>query len=232
MRNNGAGRTAIGHDARSARGPRVVLAATAVALAAAVASLAGTTAPTSIAAGATTTVAPVAPVVIKQFPVQGVCYFSDTYGAPRSGGRTHEGVDIIAKAGLFLYAADDGTLTKQYIDAPGALAGNGWRLTRADGTYFFYAHLSAFAPGLKVGSVVKAGQILGNVGMTGNAGTPHLHFEVHPRGGVAVNPTPIVKAVDGCKVTTVPAQPGTGATTTVPATTPPTVAPTTVAPTT
>ena len=178
---------------------------------------------------------PTTPVTIQQFPVQGQCYFSDTYGAPRSGGRSHEGVDIIAKAGLYLYAVTDGTLTKQYIDAPGALAGNGWRLTRPDGTYFFYAHLSAFAPGLKVGSVVKAGQILGNVGMTGNAGTPHLHFEVHPRGGSSVNPTAIVKAVDGCKTTVVPPQPG-GTTpttpTTVPATTPTTSPGGTAAPTT
>ncbi|MDP2289733.1 MAG: LysM peptidoglycan-binding domain-containing M23 family metallopeptidase [Actinomycetota bacterium] len=190
-------------------------------------------APTTTAASATTTPPVAGKVTIKQFPVQGTCYFTDTYGAPRSGGRAHEGVDIIASSGKYLYAVDDGTLTKQYIDAPGTLAGNGWRLTRADGTYFFYAHLSAFAPGLKVGSTVKAGQILGNVGMTGNAGTPHLHFEVHPGGGASVNPTPTVKAVDGCKVTAVPPQPGAPATTSPPTTTTapkPTVPPTTVAP--
>ena len=160
-------------------------------------------------------------VQIAQFPVQGKCYFTDTFGAPRSGGRSHEGVDIIAKSGQYVYAAVDGTLTKQYIDAPGTLAGNGWRLTRSDGTYFFYAHLSAFAPGLKVGSAVKAGQIIGQVGMTGNAGTPHLHFEAHPGGGPAVNPTPIVKAVDGCNVTSVPPEPGDTPATTTPATTAP-----------
>ncbi len=183
-----------------------------------------TGATSTTAPGATTTAAPTPPtptVTIAQFPVQGMCYFTDTFGAPRSGGRTHAGVDIIAKSGLYLYAVADGTLTKQYIDAPGSLAGNGWRLTRADGTYFFYAHLSAFAPGLAVGSAVKAGQILGYVGMTGNAGTPHLHFEVHPGGGVAINPTPVVKAVDGCKVTTVPAQPGGPAPTTTVITSPP-----------
>jgi len=181
------------------------------------------------AGATTTTAAPVASIIsIRQFPVQGACWFMDTFGAPRSGGRTHEGVDIIAKAGLYLYAVDAGTLTKQYINAPGSLAGNGWRLTRADGTYFFYAHLSMFAPGLKVGSTVVAGQILGNVGMTGNAGTPHLHFEVHPGGGAAINPTATVKAVDGCKITTVPPQPGAPTVTAVPpVTTAPTSAPTT-----
>ena len=153
--------------------------------------------------------APLAANAIRQFPVQGVCWFTDSYGAPRSGGRSHEGVDIIAKTGQLVYAADDGTLTKQYIDTPGALAGNGWRITRADGTYFFYGHLSSFAAGLKVGSVVKSGQIIGRVGMTGNAGTPHLHFEVHPYGAASIDPTPVVNAVNGCKITTVPAQPGT-----------------------
>ena len=125
------------------------------------------------------------------FPAQGPCSFTDTYGAPRSGGRVHEGVDIIAKAGQWLYAVKDGTLTKKYLDSPGSLGGNGWRLTIADGTYFFYAHMSAFAPGLSVGSAVKAGQIIGQIGMTGDAPIPHLHFEVHPGGGASVNPTPV-----------------------------------------
>jgi hypothetical protein len=205
-------------------GLRAALVATAVALIVAAYSVAGAaTEPAVVTAGATTTTtaAPPTIVAIKQFPVQGTCYFTDTWGAPRSGGRRHEGVDIIAKAGLYVYAVDDGTLTKQYIDAPGALAGNGWRLTRADGTYFFYAHFSAFAPGLTVGSSVKAGQIIGNIGMTGNAGSPHLHFEVHPRGGAAINPTPTVRAIDGCASAVVPPQPTTGAPTTVSATTAP-----------
>ena len=127
------------------------------------------------------------------FPAQGPCSFADTYGATRCGGRVHEGVDIIAKAGQWVYAVKDGTLTKQYFDAPGSLSGNGWRLTTSDGTYFFYAHLSAFAAGLAVGSAVKAGQIIGQVGMTGDAPIPHLHFEVHPGGGRPINPTPTVE---------------------------------------
>ena len=193
-------------------------------------STATTSATTTTTAGATTTtsVAPKGPVTIKQFPVQGLCWFTDTWGAPRSGGRSHQGVDIIAKSGKAVYAVDDGTLTKQYLDSPGSLSGNGWRLTKADGTYFFYAHFSAFAPGLKVGSTVKAGQIIGYVGMTGNAGAPHLHFEVHPGGGAPVNPTGLVRVVDGCKVTTLVTQPGA-----TPTSAPSTLAPpTTSAPTT
>ena len=164
-------------------------------------------APTSAPVSGPVVTLPGGVLAIKQFPVQGLCWFSDSWGAPRSGGRRHEGVDMITKTGQKIYAADDGVLTKQYIDAPGSLSGNGWRLTRADGTYFFYAHLSAFADGLKVGTPVVAGQIIGLVGMTGAAGTPHLHFEVHPGGGAPINPTPTVTAVNGCKITAIPAQP-------------------------
>ncbi|MEX0847585.1 MAG: LysM peptidoglycan-binding domain-containing M23 family metallopeptidase [Ilumatobacteraceae bacterium] len=156
---------------------------------------------------ATTTPSGPLPVQLASFPMQGPCWFSDTWQAPRGGGRRHEGVDFIAKSGQFIYAVQDGTLTKQTLDRPGLLSGNAWWLTAADGTYFFYAHLSAFAPGLNVGSRVVAGQVIGFVGKTGNAGGPHLHFEVHPRGGAAVNPTSIVKAVDGCRTTTPPPQP-------------------------
>ena len=163
---------------------------------------------TSVPAAAVPSSAPAGTVVpLGAFPVQGPCTFGDTFGAPRSGGRLHEGVDIMAKSGQFVYAVASGTLTKQAVDKPGALSGNAWWLTGADKTSYFYAHLSAFAPGLRAGSAVVAGQIIGYVGATGNAGGAHLHFEVHP-GGVLVNPTPSVKAVDGCKNRDALPQPG------------------------
>lgn len=140
-------------------------------------------------------------VQLQVFPVQGACYYGDSWGYPRGGGRTHLGVDIIASAGKLLYAAADGKITKIYADYPGSLSGNGIRLTLADGSYFFYAHMTGIADGIAVGVPVKAGQIVGTVGSTGNSGTPHLHFEVHPKGGAAVNPYPLVKAIDGCKIT-------------------------------
>ncbi len=74
----------------------------------------------------------------------------------------------------------------------------------ADGTYVFYAHMTGIADGIAAGVPVKAGQIVGTVGSTGNSGTPHLHFEVHPKGGAAVNPYPIVKAINGCSNTPAP----------------------------
>ena len=140
-------------------------------------------------------------VSIAVFPVQGACNFEDTWHAPRGGGRLHLGVDVIAPEGKLIYAVADGTITKVYSSATDKLAGNGVRLTTADGTYFFYGHFQRIADGIGVGSTVKAGQVIGYNGKSGATNTPHLHFEVHPRGGEAINPYPIVKAVDACHVT-------------------------------
>ncbi len=156
----------------------------------------------------TTTTTPAVIFALQHFPVQGICGFGDTWGAARSGGRTHEGVDIIAKEGQYVYAVADGTLTKQYLASSGGISGNGWRLQKADKSYFFYAHLVAFAPGLGVGSKVVAGQVIGYIGKTGNTTTPHLHFEIHPLGGAAISPYASVKAVDACKTTAPPQIPG------------------------
>jgi len=129
------------------------------------------------------------------FPMIGKCSFVDSWHAPRPGGRLHEGVDIIGARGLPLVAVKDGVITKMVTNQ--TLSGNAIRLTIADGTYFFYAHLDAFAEGITIGTQVVAGQVIGYNGSTGST-TPHLHFEVHPRGGAAVNPYPFVKAVDAC----------------------------------
>jgi peptidoglycan hydrolase-like protein with peptidoglycan-binding domain len=146
-------------------------------------------------------------VALVQFPVQGRCSFADTWHYPRGGGRLHLGVDVMAPEGNLIYAVADGTITRVYLEGSNSLTGNGLRLTMADGTYFFYAHLKDIAPGITAGSTVVAGQILGTNGKTGNAGVPHLHFEIHPGGGSPVNPYPYIKAVDGCQTTQVPPQP-------------------------
>ncbi|MDQ3738600.1 MAG: peptidoglycan-binding protein [Actinomycetota bacterium] len=135
---------------------------------------------------------------LSRFPVEGPCWFGDTWHAPRGGGRLHLGVDIIADHGKRLYAVVPGTIIAVVHDQPGSLSGNAVKLAMADGTYFFYAHLSSFERGIKVGARVNAGAVLGRIGSTGNSAGPHLHLEVHPGGGSAINPYPLVKAIDGC----------------------------------
>ena len=161
-------------------------------------------APTAAALGLIPSLAELGLPTLQAFPVQGRCGFTDSWHAPRPGGRKHEGVDIIGARGLAIYAVADGVITRMLTG--GALSGNSIRLTIADGTYFFYAHLDGFAAGLTAGQTVRAGQIIGYLGSTG-ATSNHLHFEVHPKGGAAVNPYPLVKAVDACNVTELLPQP-------------------------
>ena len=141
-------------------------------------------------------------ISISVFPVQGLCSYENTWHAPRGVERLHLGVDILAKEGNLLYAVTDGTISKLYTVGTDKLAGNGVRLTMADGTYFFYGHMQKIADGITVGTKVKAGQVVGYLGKTGATNTPHLHIEVHPLGGAAIDPTPVMAAVDACSVTT------------------------------
>jgi murein DD-endopeptidase MepM/ murein hydrolase activator NlpD len=133
------------------------------------------------------------------------CALSKTsFGQERSDGRTHEGIDLMASLGQDVYAVDNGVLWRQTINGEpnSTLSGNAWYLKLADGTYYFYAHMSAFATGLKLGDTVIRGQVIGYVGDTGNPGPGnyHLHFEVHPKGGVAVNPYPLLTIPRSCTV--------------------------------
>ncbi|MGH9269868.1 MAG: peptidoglycan-binding protein, partial [Ilumatobacteraceae bacterium] len=137
-------------------------------------------------------------VALEAKPVGRPCDYRDTWQAARSEGRVHIGTDIIAPEGTPLYAVASGRITKIYTPATDARAGNGIRLTKSDGTYFFYGHMSALAPGIGIGSQVSAGQLVGYVGKTGNAGVPHLHLEVHPGGGAAINPYPLIRAIGAC----------------------------------
>ena len=121
-------------------------------------------------------------------PVAGSHSFADTWGAPRSGGRRHQGVDMIAAGGVPLVAVEAGTARFK----TNRLGGNAVWLTGASGTKYYYAHLSSWEGSSRS---VSRGEVIGYVGSTGNAGVAHLHFEVHPGGGAAVNPYPYVRAV-------------------------------------
>ncbi|MFO7293655.1 MAG: peptidoglycan DD-metalloendopeptidase family protein [Actinomycetes bacterium] len=130
-------------------------------------------------------------------PVQGPVSFVDSWGAARSGGRAHQGVDMMAARGTPVAAIYDGTITR--TGSGSALGGiTIWMRSNA-GDSFYYAHLDSIADGISSGVKVSAGQIIGYVGSTGNASAayPHLHFEYHPGGGGAVNPYPLVKSICG-----------------------------------
>jgi len=115
------------------------------------------------------------------FPVYGPSSFTDTYGAFRGdvAGNWHHGDDIFAPLGAPLLACADGIVFSAGWNDVG---GNRLWLRDLQGNEFYYAHLSAFSPLAKNGHRVKAGEVVGFVGNTGDAeGTPpHLHFEVHP----------------------------------------------------
>ena len=123
-------------------------------------------------------------------PILGSSAYGDTWGAPRSGGRRHQGVDMLAPAGTPLQAVFSGFVQHKQ----NRLGGVTLSLVGDNGNRYYYAHLSAYEG--EPGYVVQ-GQVLGYVGATGNAGVPHLHLEIRPGGGVPVNPYPSVLGA-GC----------------------------------
>ena len=129
-------------------------------------------------------------------PVDGIkaAQLSDTWGASRSQGRGHEGIDIMAPRGTKVLSSTNGIIT--------SLKGNNlggtviWMMGPA-GTYHYYAHLDGHKRGLKEGDYVKKGTLIGYVGNTGNARhtAPHLHYGLYlsGKGRGAVNPYPYLR---------------------------------------
>jgi Peptidase family M23 len=138
------------------------------------------------------------------FPVVGPVSYQDDFGDPRGSG-SHQGNDIMGKRRQPVVAAEPGRVT---IYRGSSRAGCMLYLYGVSGTVYYYIHLNddlttrddngatdcrtgvAYAPGLKSGQQVRAGHLIGFVGNSGDARgiQPHLHFEVHPNGGRAVNP--------------------------------------------
>ena len=131
---------------------------------------------------------PPTPVIQGGFicPVAGPNAFVDTWGAARSGGRRHEGVDMMSPKGTPLVAVVSG-LAKMKTNT---LGGNTVWLVGNDGNSYYYAHLSAWAGPTRQ---VSAGEVVGFVGATGNTTANHLHFGIYPGGGSAINPYPTVR---------------------------------------
>jgi murein DD-endopeptidase MepM/ murein hydrolase activator NlpD len=144
------------------------------------------------------------------FPVDGGAHYVDSFGAGRSGGRSHEGQDLMAPKHTRAVAAVDGTVVRVRHSLTG-LSGNSLTIRDADGWTYTYIHLNndtpgtddgsnryelAFADGIRAGQRVRAGETVGWVGDSGNAEStaPHLHFELHAPDGGLVNAYPSLRA--------------------------------------
>ena len=148
------------------------------------------------------------------FPVVGPVTYSDTWGACRGTGcsRSHKGVDIFAAKLAPLVAAADGVITSE-VRSGLSLGGNHVIVTSDDGWRYLYIHLNNDSPGtddganpqgwiipngLRSGDRVKAGDVIGYNGDSGNAETTpaHVHFEIHQPGVGAINPTEAVQKAE------------------------------------
>lgn len=126
----------------------------------------------------------------------------DTYSQARANGaRLHDAIDIIAQRGATVVAAATGRVEKLFLSKDG---GNTIYIRSPDGRrIYYYAHLDSYAPALGEGRTVRAGELIGAVGSTGNAdpAVPHLHFaimETAPdrhwyESATAINPYPLLK---------------------------------------
>ena len=134
------------------------------------------------------------------FPVRGIDPMSlvDTFTAPRGTERVHNAVDIMAPRGTPVLAVADGTIRQLGTRGAGGIAV--YQVDASEHYAYYYAHLDRLAPGLAEGQDVRAGDVLGYVGTTGNAppGAPHLHFAVYDVagakrlfGGRPINPVPL-----------------------------------------
>jgi murein DD-endopeptidase MepM/ murein hydrolase activator NlpD len=120
-------------------------------------------------------------------PVAGGVEFVDSWGAARSGGRTHQGIDMMAAYGTPTVAPVSGQVEHRSVSGGGL----SWYVHGDDGNTYFGTHLSGYEN--DGAGWVEAGTVIGYVGDSGNAaGTPHLHFEFHPDGGSPVNPYGLV----------------------------------------
>jgi murein DD-endopeptidase MepM/ murein hydrolase activator NlpD len=134
-----------------------------------------------------------------EVPVVGIApgSLADHYEQRRGGDRQHEAIDILAPKGTPVVAVDDGKVVKLFNSKPGGLTV--YHYDPEGRLAYYYAHLDRYADGLREGAELKRGQVIGYVGVSGNANpsTPHLHFAVFRLGtppkwweGEPVNPYP------------------------------------------
>ncbi|MCL4806705.1 MAG: M23 family metallopeptidase [Thermoanaerobaculia bacterium] len=141
------------------------------------------------------------PLPIEAFPKEKL---RDTFKASRGRHRKHHAIDLGAPRGTPILAVSDGTIERLGRDRRGGIV-----IYQRDATgrfVYFYAHLSRYAPGLKVGARVKRGERIGEVGSTGRSSAPHLHFAIfrdtdapNPGKGLVVNPYLVFSTLIGGK---------------------------------
>ena len=135
-------------------------------------------------------------------PVQGVGRdrLTRTFSDQRSGGRTHEAIDILAPMDTPVVAVEDGTIARLFLSKAGGITV--YQFDPGQRYCYYYAHLDRYADGLREGQTVKKGQVIGYVGVSGNAPkqTPHLHFAIfrlteakHWWEGTAIDPYDVLK---------------------------------------
>lgn len=134
-------------------------------------------------------------------PVEGIPpnQIVDTFGAGRSGGRSHGALDIMAPRGSQVISATEGIVERLHMSSAGGITAY---VRSTDGAWvYYYAHLDSYAPGLAAGQHLRQGDPIGRVGSTGNANAawPHLHFAVYRMApgarfyqGQPVNPYPLL----------------------------------------
>jgi murein DD-endopeptidase MepM/ murein hydrolase activator NlpD len=126
-------------------------------------------------------------------PVKGPVRIGQGWGAPRDGGRRrHQGIDLLAPAGTPVVAVASGRISRLSNLDRGRGGISLWLWDR-QGTAYYYAHNQHNL--VHLGQRVQPGQLLARVGATGNArgGPPHLHFQIHPKGGRPVSPDAVVR---------------------------------------
>ena len=116
---------------------------------------------------------------------------ADTWRAPRSGGRAHQGVDIFAARGTPVLSTTEGLIVNV---GENAMGGRTVMVLGPGGQRHYYAHLDRYG-GFDEGDWVEPGALIGHVGSTGNAapGAPHLHYGIYD-GGEAIDPLPLLRA--------------------------------------
>jgi murein DD-endopeptidase MepM/ murein hydrolase activator NlpD len=137
---------------------------------------------------ATAPALPPAPAGTMVCPVDGATTFRDSWGEPRPGGRGHTGVDMMSPTGTPLVAIENGVI---YNPGWHYAGGIGLYILGDSGDSWYYAHLDGYAAGIQAGTRVAAGQLIGYVGATGNAASPHLHLAHILPSGQYINPYPV-----------------------------------------